>query len=61
MIYNYILDIIFLLGYIFFTIAIFTSDDSISSDFIMLGILTTLYCPTAVAICEGCKLYNKVN
>lgn len=46
--YNYILDIIFLLGYIFFVIAIFTSKDSVSSNFAMLGIATIFYCPAAI-------------
>lgn len=52
---KYILYIIFLLGYIFFAISIFTSKDSVSSDFAMFGLLTSLYCPFAIAIC---KLYN---
>ena len=47
---RYILAIIFLLGYIFFVIAIFTSKTCLSNDFALLGLLTILYCPFAVAI-----------
>ena len=42
--------IIFLLGYIFFVIAIFTSKACISNDFALLGLLTILYWPFVVAI-----------
>lgn len=52
---KYILYIILLLGYIFFAIAIFTSKYSVSSYFAMFGLLNSLYCPLALAIC---KLYN---
>lgn len=52
---KYILYIIFLLGFIFFAISIFTSKDSVSSDFAMFGLLISLYCPLAIAIC---KLYD---
>lgn len=47
---KYILAIIFILGYIFFVVAIFTSKVCISHDFALLGLLTTLYCPFAVAV-----------
>lgn len=51
---KYILYIILLLGFIFFAIAIFTSKDSVSNDFARFGLLFSLYCPLAIAIC---KLY----
>ena len=47
---KYILAIVFLLGYIFFAIAIFTSGYSTSKDFVLLGILTAIYCPIAIGI-----------
>ena len=49
---KYILAIVFLLGYIFFVIAIFTSEYSTSKDFVLLDTLTAIYCPIAVGICE---------
>ena len=47
---KYVLAIIFLLGYIFLAIAIFTSDFSISIDFALLGLATIFYCPAAIAM-----------
>lgn len=49
---KHILNIIFILGYICFVIAIFTSGYSTSKDFVLLGTLTTIYCPIAVGICN---------
>ena len=49
---KHILNIIFVLGYICFVIAIFTSGYSTSKDFVLLGTLTTIYCPIAVSICK---------
>ena len=55
MIYNYVLDIIFLLGYISLVVAIFTSGYSASKNFVLLGTLTTTYCPFTIVICKYCN------